>query len=599
MSELDSDSIAPPSAAAADAAPTSVDVAGDEAPTVIEVPEGSAAGRSGFGSTFSADASGSGSTFSADASGTGGSRVLHTRSTVILKREEAERIIAIMKVMAIVAVGALVTEWIPRDLPYLPVCTAIYGGTLAITLWLLLRFRDRERYDRRLAMFQACCGVACVLAAAASVGVFSGTIVAACLGIFFYGSGDDNPLGWLVYLAFTLGYSLLFGLAIAGVLPLERGLVAIDRPDVVGLIVLALELQFFLAVTFWAAHRVRAATRDAFLRLEGAARSIEQRQALLDEARADLDREQAARLGRYTGQTVGGYMVDSLIGRGAMGEVYAAQRSDGTPAALKFLNPGMLDEPGALTRFLREAEVAATLRSPHVTRLFGTGRADDGSPFLAMELLAGEDLARRLRKKKRMSKKGTLELVRQVAEALEVARSNGIVHRDIKPQNLFLASEGTRKRWKVLDFGVSKLRNGQATLTGGAAIGTPSYMSPEQARGGDVDHRSDVFALGVVAYRVLTGRPAFMGPDSVQTLYNVAFVQPPRPSEAVRVGVDVERVLALALAKRREHRPSTAREFAVALAKAFSEQLDEEKRQAADRLLAEHPWGSEISRARA
>jgi serine/threonine-protein kinase len=426
------------------------------------------------------------------------------------------------------------------------------------------------------------------------VGVFSGTIVAACLGIFFYGSGDDKPLGWLVYVAFTLGYTLLFGLAIAGTLPLERGLVAIEDPDLTGLIVLAIELQSFLAVTFWSARRVRTATREAFLRLEGAARSIEQREALLDEARADLDREQAARLGRYTGKTVGGYMVDSLIGRGAMGEVYAAQASDGTPAALKFLNPGMLDEPGALTRFLREAEVAATLRSPHVTRLLGTGRADDGAPFLAMELLSGEDLAKRLRKHKRMSPKGTLELVRQVAEALEVARSSGVVHRDIKPQNLFLSSEGGRKRWKVLDFGVSKLRDGQATLTGGAAIGTPSYMSPEQARGGDVDHRTDVFALGVVAYRVLTGRPAFTGADSVQTLYNVAFKQPPRPSEAVRLALDVERVLALALAKRRELRLATARQFAVALAEAFSERLDEDQRQAADRLIAEHPWGTEI-----
>lgn len=125
----------------------------------------------------------------------------------------------------------------------------------------------------------------------------------------------------------------------------------------------------------------------------------------------------------------------------------------------------------------------------------------------------------------------------------------------------------------------------------------PSYMSPEQARGSDIDHRSDVFALGIVAYRVLTGRPAFMGADSVQTLYNVAFRQPPRPSEAVQVGLDVERVLALALAKRRELRPSTAREFAVALAKAFSEELDEDQRLAADRLIAEHPWGTEISRA--
>jgi serine/threonine-protein kinase len=576
MSEQDDDTIVNPEP-----------VAGDDAPTSLAAP---------VSSTLSG--AGSGSRLTQDRSGSDGSRELRTRgSAVILRREEAERVIAMMKVMVIVAAGALITQWIPRDLPYLPECTAIYGATLVVTLWLLHRFRDRSRYDNRLAMLQATFGVASVLAASASVGVFSGTIVAACLGIFFYGSGDDKPLGWLVYAAFTLGYTVLFALAIAGILPLNRGLVAIADPDVRGLIVLAIELQSFLAVTFWSARRIRTATRDAFIRLEGAARRIEQREALLDEARADLDREQAARLGRYTGTTVGTYMVDALIGRGAMGEVYAARASDGTPAALKFLNPGMLDEPGALSRFLREAEVAATLDSPHVARLFGTGQADDGAPFLAMELLSGQDLARRLRRKKRMNPRDAVEMVRQVAEALEVARSNGIVHRDIKPQNLFLASEGGRARWKVLDFGVSKLRDSHATLTGGAAIGTPSYMSPEQARGGDVDHRTDVFALGVVAYRVLTGRPAFTGADSVQTLFNVAFKQPPRPSEAVRLALDVERVLALALAKRREHRLATARQFAVALADAFSERLDDKQRRAADRLIADHPWGAEFPTA--
>jgi hypothetical protein len=528
-------------------------------------------------------------------SGSGGSTSSRTRSaTLILKREEAERIIAIMKVMAIVAVGALVTQWIPEDLPYRPACTVVYGGTLVITCWLLLRFRDRSRYDGRLAKLQALWGVASVLAAAASVGVFSGTIVAAALGIYFYGSGDDKPLGWLVYLSLALGYALLFSLSLAGVMPLGRGLVRIVDPDLLGLSVLSIELESFLAVTFWSARRIRAATRDAFLRLEGAARSIDQRDALLAEARADLDQEHAARLGRYTGQIVAGYMVDAVIGRGAMGEVYAAQASDGSPAALKFLNSATLSEPGALTRFFREAEVARVLQSPYLTRLLGTGRADDGTPYLAMELLTGEDLAKCLRNNQRFGPKDTLELVRDAAEALEVARTSGIVHRDIKPQNLFHASEGGRKRWKVLDFGVSKLHESQATLTKGAMVGTPSYMSPEQARGADVDHRTDVFALGVVTYRVLTGRPAFTGVDSVQTLYNVVYKQPARPAELVKLGPDVERVLALVLAKRRELRPATARLFGAMLTDAFAAKLSEEQRRVADQLITEQPWGTEL-----
>ena len=556
----------------------------DDAPTTLSGPSVSASGVRGTQGSVVQERSASAASVE-----------LATRgSAVILRREEAERIIAMMKVIGLVAALAGVTQWIPRDLPYRGACSVVYAFTVAVTLGLLSRFRDRSRYDHRLAMFHAGCAVASVLAAAASVGVFSGTIVSAALGIFFYGSGDDKRLGWFVYATGTLGYAALFALTIGGVMPLDRGLVAIAEPDVLGLVVLSLELQAFLAFTFWSARRVRSATREAFLRLEGAARRIEQREALLDEARADLDREQAARLGRYTGQSVGEYMVDEVIGRGAMGDVYAARAADGSPAALKFLNPNQLTEPGALQRFLREAEIAGTLKSPHVTRLFGTGEASDGAPYLAMELLVGEDLGKRLRKKKRMSARDAAKLVREVAEALEVARERGVVHRDIKPQNLFLASEGGRRRWKVLDFGVSKIRESHATLTQGAAIGTPSYMSPEQARGKDLDHRSDVFALGVVAYRMLTGRPAFTGADSAITLYNVIYKQPERPSEVVRLGPDVERVLALTLAKDREQRPATARLFARALADALGGNLEPKLREAADRLIAKQPWGEEI-----
>jgi serine/threonine protein kinase len=119
-------------------------------------------------------------------------------------------------------------------------------------------------------------------------------------------------------------------------------------------------------------------------------------------------------------------------------------------------------------------------------------------------------------------------------------------------------------------------------------------MSPEQARGGNVDHRSDVFALGVVTYRVLTGRPAFTGADSMQTLYNVVYKQPVRPSQLVKLAPDVERVLALVLAKRRELRPATARLFAAMLADAFASKLSAEQREAADRLIGEQPWGTEL-----
>ncbi len=501
-----------------------------------------------------------------------------------------------MKVVLIASSLAITTQWIPRELPYRPLCTLVWGLTILFTGFLLYRFRDRNRYDERLVRIQAAFSVISVHAGLACVGIYSGVIIAGALGIFFWGSSDDKKLGWMVYVVGTGGYAVLQVLSIVGVMPLDRGLVAVygADPDLPGLITLSLELQAFLAFTFWSARKIRAATRDAFLRLEGAARRIEQREALLDEARADLDRGEAVRLGRYTGQAVDDYMVDELIGRGGMGEVYAARASDGSPAALKFLSPGMLEEPGVLTRFLREAEVVRTLESPHVTRIFGTGQAEDGAHYIAMERLYGEDLAKRLRKKQRLGSRETQQLIAQVAAALEVARANGIVHRDIKPQNLFLTSEGGRKRWKVLDFGVSKLRESQATLTQGGLVGTPSYMSPEQAQGVEVDHRTDVFALGVVAYRALTGRPAFTAADSVLTVYNVIYKQPVRPSELVKLPPDVERVLALVLSKRRELRPPSARQFAEALEQAFAGKLPPKLRSAADELAAREPWGVEL-----
>ena len=143
----------------------------------------------------------------------------------------------------------------------------------------------------------------------------------------------------------------------------------------------------------------------------------------------------------------------------------------------------------------------------------------------------------------------------------------------------------------MLDFGVSKLREGTATLTHEQIVGTPSYMAPEQARGAGVTHKSDVFGLGAVAYRVITGRPAFTGSDSAATIYNVLYVQPTRPGENHSVPPDVEAVLALALAKDPAHRFGSTTAFAAALEAAYRGELDDVNRSNAHRLLAQQPWG--------
>jgi serine/threonine-protein kinase len=503
--------------------------------------------------------------------------------------------VALMRLIAPVTALSMIAIWVPRDVGGRLLCSAIFGTTLVVTIWLMVRFRDPTRFDPRLAVAQGLLCVVSIVAAATYVGGFSPVIMAACIGIYFFGQSDSLGAGWLIYIACALGFFGLHAATLAGFVSHEQAVVSIANPDVRGLAALGVMMQVMLALTFWMARRTRRATRDAFDRLDRAARQIRQREALLNEARAELDQAQGAKVGRYSGRAVGPYLVDEVIGRGAMGEVYEARNLvTNQLVALKFLHAMVLEEPQAVQRFFREAQVAATLASPHIVRVIEMGNGDDGAPFIAMELLRGDDLAHFLREKKRLSVSAVVELVTQVAQALAVADEAGIVHRDIKPQNLFLADEGKKRLWKVLDFGVSKMRETAGTITHGAAVGTPSYMSPEQAMARDVDHRADVFALGVIAYRALTGRPAFTGPDSVATLYNVVHVQPARPGDFVALDPDVDRALALVLAKRPDRRFSTATMFAAALRDAVSGRLDQRLRDAADALISEEPWGLEI-----
>ncbi|MBE7478691.1 MAG: serine/threonine protein kinase [Polyangiaceae bacterium] len=531
---------------------------------------------------------------------TGGS-LRTAEATLILAREEATRTRALLRLVGPLSALGLAALLVPaKEAPFRGTAAAVFAATLAVTLWLLLRFRNLERFDPRLALLHAMFCVASVLTAALYVGIFSPTIMGGCVGVYFFALSDSKLGAWLVYATLAGGYAVLAALGIAGLLPLDRAIVGIESPDLRGLVALTLMAEIFLALTFGMARKSRQATREAFERLERAAMQIRQREALLDEARADLDAARAANLGRFSDRTVGDYAVGEIIGRGAMGEVYRAEQLSAKRAvALKFLNPAVLGDAEMLERFFREAKVASALRSPHVVEVLGMGRAEDGSPFIAMELLRGMDLAERLREQKRLELSEVIEILAQVGEALAAADRAGIVHRDIKPQNLFLVDDSPRRLWKVLDFGVSKVRELTSQLTQGAIIGTPSYMSPEQARGLDVDHRSDVFSLGVIAYRCLTGRPAFTAPDSVLTVYNVVHVQPSAPTDvAPHLGADVERVLALGLAKDRERRFSSASMLAAALADAARDRLDARLRADADALIATEPWGSEVGTPR-
>jgi serine/threonine-protein kinase len=262
---------------------------------------------------------------------------------------------------------------------------------------------------------------------------------------------------------------------------------------------------------------------------------------------------------------------------------------------VKVLHRHVLDDSEQVQRFFREAALSQQIDSPYVAKVLGSGCTEDGSPYLVLEYLVGHDLARELHTKGYLELDEVARMIEQVALALAAAHELGIVHRDLKPQNIFVTEGEGGRLYKVVDFGACTIRNSTSSLTQGFAVGTPSYMAPEQALGGDVDQRADVFSLGTIAYRALTGRPAFTDGDSVTTMYNVVHVQPVRPTELRSMAEDVDLALAIALAKDPASRFQSVQSLSGALSAAIAGRLTDELRSTARQLLALQPWGSELA----
>ncbi|HEU4411336.1 MAG TPA: protein kinase [Polyangiaceae bacterium] len=206
----------------------------------------------------------------------------------------------------------------------------------------------------------------------------------------------------------------------------------------------------------------------------------------------------------------------SLLGEGGMGSVWVADHLTlGTQVAVKFLSPSLAKEPASIARFTHEATAAAQIKSPHVVQIFDHGVFAGGLPYMVMELLEGEDLSRRLERTGPLGLGELTRVVVQVCRALSKAHAAGIVHRDIKPDNIFLIDQDGELFVKVLDFGIAKRTNAANSLvvtSTGAMVGTPYYMSPEQMLSSKhVDFRADLWSLGVVSYHCLTGRVPFEG----------------------------------------------------------------------------------------
>src|SRR5258707_14898805 len=271
------------------------------------------------------------------------------------------------------------------------------------------------------------------------------------------------------------------------------------------------------------------------------------------------------------GQVVSHYRILEGLAKGGMGEVYLAEDTNlGRRVAIKF---PMLEsnERDCRARFLREARAVSELSSPYIATVFDYGETSEGRPFLVMEYVRGRTLSRLMRKGLTVSR--VLEIVEAVASALDEAHSRGIVHRDIKPSNIMVNDRG---QVKVLDFGLAKQMNedklhesepeAQTLLNvhtrSGAMVGTPAFLSPEQAMGGSVDARSDLFALGGVFYECVTGQPAFPGSNLIEIAANVIHVEPPPPSTVnPALPAELDAVVLRALAKKVEKRYQSAEEL--------------------------------------
>ncbi|HJL28417.1 MAG TPA: protein kinase, partial [Polyangiaceae bacterium LLY-WYZ-15_(1-7)] len=232
----------------------------------------------------------------------------------------------------------------------------------------------------------------------------------------------------------------------------------------------------------------------------------------------------------------GRYEVIRLVGEGGMGAVYEAEhRTIGRRVALKRLHPELATDAHAVNRFQREARAAGGTGHEHVVDILDLGFAEDGAPYLVMELLAGESLAARLERERQLPEERAARIAGQVLSALEAVHARRVIHRDLKPDNIFLTRRGRQRDYvKVLDFGVSKIgvpegRTEVGLTRTGTMVGTPHYMSPEQARGvKKLDHRVDLYAVGVILYECLSGQLPFDADNYHALLQSILVREPVR-----------------------------------------------------------------------
>ncbi len=263
------------------------------------------------------------------------------------------------------------------------------------------------------------------------------------------------------------------------------------------------------------------------------------------------------------GTRIGDYLVEHRLGAGGFGTVYlGVHHVIGKQAAIKVLHPHLSGSPEHARRFVNEARAVNQIGHPHIVDIFDFGRNDDGSLYYVMEYLDAPSLDAVLRERGSLTLAEARPVLVGLAAALDAAHERGVVHRDLKPANVLVPSAPDGALEPILlDFGIAKLTvtaDDQEQTATGRMLGTPSYMSPEQIRGAAVDRRSDVYAFGVLAFRVLTGSPPFRGDSTFSTLSMHMQQQPPAPSSlAPQLPAAVDHAVMAMLAKAPQDRPSS------------------------------------------
>ncbi len=266
------------------------------------------------------------------------------------------------------------------------------------------------------------------------------------------------------------------------------------------------------------------------------------------------------------------YRVEERLGEGGMAQVYLAIHDRlGRKFAVKVLKPAYVSDQTALERFFRDARTAASLNHPHIVEAFDYGETPDGSPFIVMELLLGEDLGKILQQEGRLEIERTIRIAGETANALEAVHAEEVIHRDIKPSNIVIRKTHTdEEQVKIVDFGIALLRQSSRLTAHGYAVGTPLYMSPEQARGAlpeiRIDHRSDLYSLGATIFHCCCGRPPFEG-EMYAALIVQHIAEPPPKPRTLRPDLPppLEELILSLLEKDPKNRPQSAEEVRRAL----------------------------------